>query len=144
MISRLLFVWGVSFLLVQGQTEVFDIILLYEAPQNISAPKGFNVSVVCRGNGKIVWEFNDIQVRGDRRIADFRAIGIFTNIDQFNESTTVILASDLTDNYRMVCRIEQGNFVSGVKFQRSSPAYFSVFAHCRAVKTLSFKYSSSK
>ncbi len=97
------------------------------------------MSIVCRGNGKIVWDFNDVQVRGDMRVADFRDIGIFTNIDQFNESTTVILASDRTDNYRMVCRIEQGNVVSGVKFQLSPRAYFSVFGECFLVLFLAVK-----
>ncbi len=74
-----------------------------------------------------MWDFNNVQIRDPRRVEDFRAIGIFTNFDQLNESTTVILA---TENYRIVCRIEQGNREQGIDFQQSPIAYFGVFSEC--------------
>ncbi len=104
---------------------MFDILI--EGPQNVSAPSGFNRSVSCRGIGLIVWSFNDIQIRSNDRVEDFRDIGIYTNIGQHNESTSVFFASDTTNNYKIVCRIEQGNIVSGILLQLSPAAHFTVF-----------------
>ncbi len=117
--------------------------ILFEAPQNISAPYGFNVSIFCRGNGKIVWDFNDVQVRGPQRILDFLAIGIFTKFDELNESTTVILASTSTENYRIACRVERGSILNGVEFQRSPIAYFGIFSEFFLVKFVRRVYENS-
>ena len=74
-----------------------------------------------------MWVFNGIQVRSVNRVEDFRAVGVFTNVGQLNESTSVILASVQTENYRIVCRVEQGNIIEGLTFQQSDPAYLRVF-----------------
>ena len=100
---------------------------MIEGPQNVSAPLGFNRSVSCRGNGNIVWVFNGIQIRSADRIENFRTIGVYTNVGQVNESTTAIIASEMTNNYNIECRVEQGNIVNGLTFHRSPVAVFTVF-----------------
>ena len=97
--------------------------LLFEAPQNASLGVGITTNLTCYGDGKIVWEINEFQIRGPNEAATLINEGIFSDYARINSSTTRIIGSSSNNGTKIVCRVEK----SLLNFEASEPAYLLVY-----------------
>ena len=90
--------------------------VITEAPQNITAPIGTNVTFTCRGNGEIIWIVGEVQARSQSRVTSLAEEGVFVELGRFNFSQVVMFATVNLNmsNFRFVsCRVETGDIISG-------------------------------
>ena len=100
--------------------------LILEAPQNMSVGIGNMVNISCRGNGRIIWVIDGVQVREQRDVNIFITDrNIIAEAGQMDVSKVVIIGSVRNNGTEVICRVESIDIFG--PFEQSPPTYLLVY-----------------
>ena len=111
--------------------------VISQPPESTTAALGANATFSCRGNGKVLWEINNTQVRDASQLPTFSSICVFAPLPKDSSSELIVTASTTTNaSLIIICVVEPGANVRPWSSNESSPVQLLVYGKCAVLEML--------
>ena len=86
--------------------------LITQPPESATAALNTNATFTCRGNGDVLWEINNTQIRTDREVRLFAEVKVFAPLPKGNVSELIVTATPANNDTRAIrCLVEESGSV---------------------------------
>ena len=109
--------------------------MVTQPPEKVTAALGTNATFSCRGNGNIIWEIDNTEVRIAHFVELFANEKVYVPLPTPNVSKLIMTATEMNNFTRTIlCLVDLGIGVGQV--EESDPVHLTVFGEYRSVFTM--------